>query len=106
MTQEEWEKYGGLDYATSADLASRSQQIAVAEKVLADRGTGAWATCGLVAGLDAELRLGRRRYGFGAGLAYAKPHSVHRSRPGPGLGVEFGRGLGIGRGLRFGADVK
>ena len=51
MTQEEWEQYGGLDYAMSADLASRSQQIAVAETVLADRGTGPWATCGLVAGL-------------------------------------------------------
>lgn len=51
MTQEEWEQYGGLDYAMSADLASRSQQIAVAEKILADKGTSPWATCGLVAGL-------------------------------------------------------
>lgn len=51
MTQEEWEQYGGLDYAMSADLASRSQQIAVAERILADRGTSPWATCGLVAGL-------------------------------------------------------
>lgn len=51
MTQEEWERYGGLDYAMSADLASRSQQIAVAEKILADRGTSPWATCGLIAGL-------------------------------------------------------
>ncbi|HET9381194.1 MAG TPA: transglycosylase family protein, partial [Streptomyces sp.] len=40
LTQANWEKYGGLDYATSADQASRSQQIAVAEKVLADQGVG------------------------------------------------------------------
>ncbi|GAA2655050.1 resuscitation-promoting factor protein RpfC [Streptomyces vastus] len=51
VTQEEWEQYGGLDYAMRADLASRSQQIAVAEKILADKGTSPWATCGLVAGL-------------------------------------------------------
>ncbi|MGW3425144.1 transglycosylase family protein [Streptomyces phaeochromogenes] len=51
MTQETWEDNGGLDYAPSADQASRSQQIAVAEKILAAKGTSAWATCGLVAGL-------------------------------------------------------
>ncbi|MFC4466996.1 transglycosylase family protein [Streptomyces xiangluensis] len=51
IAQEEWEQYGGLDYAMRADLASRSQQIAVAEKILADKGTSPWVTCGLVAGL-------------------------------------------------------
>ncbi|MFS8200672.1 transglycosylase family protein [Streptomyces sp. CWNU-52B] len=54
MTQETWESHGGLDYAPSADQASRSQQIAVAEKVLADEGTSAWLTCGLVAGLTQD----------------------------------------------------
>ncbi|MEU5701967.1 transglycosylase family protein [Streptomyces aurantiacus] len=54
MTQETWEGYGGLDYAPSADQASRSQQIAVAEKVLADQGTSAWVTCGLVSGLTQD----------------------------------------------------
>ncbi|MEU7056883.1 transglycosylase family protein [Streptomyces sp. NPDC046197] len=51
LTQDDWEKYGGLAYAQSADQASRSQQIAVAEKILADRGPGAWPTCGLLSGL-------------------------------------------------------
>nr|BFD84395.1 resuscitation-promoting factor protein RpfC [Streptomyces sp. Xyl84] len=51
LTQDDWEKYGGLSYAASADQASRSQQIAVAEKILADRGPGAWHTCGLLSGL-------------------------------------------------------
>ncbi|MDQ0775138.1 hypothetical protein QF026_003604 [Streptomyces aurantiacus] len=54
MTQETWEGHGGLDYAPSADQASRSQQIAVAEKVLADQGTDAWVTCGLVSGLTQD----------------------------------------------------
>ncbi|MFB9466525.1 transglycosylase family protein [Streptomyces cinereospinus] len=54
LSQRDWEKYGGLTYAASADLASRSQQIAVAEKVLADQGVGAWATCGPLVGLDTD----------------------------------------------------
>jgi resuscitation-promoting factor RpfA len=54
MTQETWEGFGGLDYAPSPDQASRSQQIAVAEKVLAEQGTTAWATCGLVSGLTKD----------------------------------------------------
>ncbi|MDX2933125.1 transglycosylase family protein [Streptomyces ipomoeae] len=54
MSQENWEKYGGLDYATSADQASRSQQIAVAEKILADQGVGVWSTCGLLHNLDGD----------------------------------------------------
>ncbi|WP_043685868.1 LysM peptidoglycan-binding domain-containing protein [Streptomyces xylophagus] len=51
LTQDDWAKYGGLDYAPSADLASRSQQIAVAEKILDDRGTSPWMTCALLSGL-------------------------------------------------------
>ncbi|MCI3272568.1 LysM peptidoglycan-binding domain-containing protein [Streptomyces cylindrosporus] len=54
LTQENWEKYGGLDYAPSADLASRNQQIAVAEKLLDDQGVGAFHTCGLTTGLTKD----------------------------------------------------
>ncbi len=41
-----WNGYGGQKYASRADLASRSQQIAIAEKVLAGQGIGAWPVCG------------------------------------------------------------
>ncbi|MFE7277781.1 transglycosylase family protein [Streptomyces sp. NPDC057623] len=51
LTQDDWEKYGGLDYASSPDLASRSQQIAVAQDILADRGTSPWGTCAVLNGL-------------------------------------------------------
>ncbi|MGW1893176.1 transglycosylase family protein [Streptomyces sp. NPDC002004] len=51
FSQEMWEQYGGLDYASRADQASRSQQIAVAEKVLADVGPSAWTTCAPLVGL-------------------------------------------------------
>lgn len=40
-----WLSFGGGRYASRADLASREQQIAVAEKVLAAQGRGAWPHC-------------------------------------------------------------
>ncbi|MFG3095707.1 transglycosylase family protein [Streptomyces sp. NPDC048202] len=54
MSQDDWDKYGGTQYAASADQASRSQQISVAEKILADQGTTHWATCALLAGLTSD----------------------------------------------------
>ncbi|MFE9995756.1 LysM peptidoglycan-binding domain-containing protein [Streptomyces avermitilis] len=54
LSQGNWEKYGGLDYAPSADQASRSQQIAVAEKVLAAKGSSPWSTCGIAVGLSQD----------------------------------------------------
>ncbi|MFP1629099.1 transglycosylase family protein [Streptomyces sp. 5K101] len=42
-----WAAYGGTAYAPSADQASKSQQIAIAEKVLAGQGKGAWPSCGV-----------------------------------------------------------
>ncbi|MFF8600618.1 transglycosylase family protein [Streptomyces sp. NPDC015232] len=50
FTQEGWERHGGLAYAPSADLASRAQQIAVADKAFA-AGDTQWATCAPIAGL-------------------------------------------------------
>jgi hypothetical protein len=41
-----WLSYGGGAYAPRADLATKAEQIAVAEKVLAAQGPGAWPTCG------------------------------------------------------------
>jgi murein DD-endopeptidase MepM/ murein hydrolase activator NlpD len=51
FTQSTWDAYGGRAYAARADLASRNQQIAVAEKVLRGQGPGAWPVCGPRAGL-------------------------------------------------------
>ncbi|MEU4872973.1 transglycosylase family protein [Streptomyces sp. NPDC021608] len=41
-----WAAYGGTQYAAQANQASKSQQISVAEKVLASQGKGAWPVCG------------------------------------------------------------
>ncbi|MCB5179059.1 LysM peptidoglycan-binding domain-containing protein [Streptomyces antimicrobicus] len=51
LTQEQWDAAGGRSYAERPDLASRSQQIAVAERLLAKEGTEAWELCAQPAGL-------------------------------------------------------
>ncbi|WP_405492151.1 transglycosylase family protein [Streptomyces sp. NBC_00096] len=42
-----WAAYGGKSYAAQASQASKSQQIAIAEKVLKGQGKGAWPSCGV-----------------------------------------------------------
>ncbi|WP_428340712.1 transglycosylase family protein [Mycobacterium sp.] len=46
FSQGTWAAHGGGEYATSANRATRDQQIAVAERVLATQGRGAWPVCG------------------------------------------------------------
>src|SRR5690606_20005306 len=53
FAQSTWEGFGGTQYAPRADLASREQQIAIAEKTLASQGPGAWPVCSVEAGLSA-----------------------------------------------------
>ncbi|MFD9689439.1 transglycosylase family protein [Kitasatospora sp. NPDC059146] len=52
FTPSTWAAYGGTAYAPRADQATRAQQIAVAEKVLASQGPGAWPVCSQKAGLS------------------------------------------------------
>ncbi|MFE7838987.1 transglycosylase family protein [Streptomyces sp. NPDC057474] len=40
-----WRAYGGTAYASTADKASKAQQIAIATKVQRAQGWGAWPTC-------------------------------------------------------------
>lgn len=40
-----WKAFGGAEYAPSAHQATRAEQIAVAEKVLAGQGWNAWPSC-------------------------------------------------------------
>jgi cell wall-associated NlpC family hydrolase len=46
-----WAAYGGTRYASRADLATKAQQITIAEKVLNGQGPGAWPICSVRAGL-------------------------------------------------------
>jgi hypothetical protein len=40
-----WKAFGGTRYASTANRASRSEQIIIAEKVLDAQGWGAWPSC-------------------------------------------------------------
>lgn len=51
LSQETWQTYGGTAYAERPDLASRAQQIAIGEKVLAAKGPKAFTSCSAVSGL-------------------------------------------------------
>lgn len=83
FSQSTWEAYGGRAYAARADLASKAQQITVAEKVLEGQGPGAWPVCSVRAGLRKgqeapSLRVAPRRSGkttalrAEAAVAYAR----------------------------------
>ncbi|MFD3694928.1 transglycosylase family protein [Streptomyces sp. NPDC058646] len=52
FSQSTWRAFGGTAYAARADLATKDQQIAVAEKVLKGQGPQAWPACGKKAGLS------------------------------------------------------
>jgi LysM repeat protein len=54
FTNSTWRAFGGTAYASSAYLASRGQQIAVAERVLASQGWGAWPACSAKLGLHGK----------------------------------------------------
>ncbi|WP_080796057.1 resuscitation-promoting factor Rpf1 domain-containing protein [Corynebacterium pacaense] len=47
-----WAAYGGREFAPTANLATREQQIAVAERTLAGQGWGAWPSCSAKLGLN------------------------------------------------------
>ena len=45
FTPSTWAAYGGTAYAPTANLATREQQIAIAERTQASQGWGAWPAC-------------------------------------------------------------
>ncbi|MFC9702775.1 transglycosylase family protein [Streptomyces sp. NPDC056943] len=63
--QPTWVEHGGTKYAPRADLATRPQQITIAEEVLRTQGWGAWPVCS-------------KRYGLSG--------RVHTVQPGDSLG--------------------
>ncbi|WP_033219747.1 transglycosylase family protein [Kitasatospora phosalacinea] len=52
INAQRWTDYGGTQYAPLPSGATRSQQIAVAERILATEGPLAWSACADDAGLD------------------------------------------------------
>ncbi|MFZ3498064.1 transglycosylase family protein [Streptomyces sp. 5.8] len=94
FSQEQWKGAGGLDFADRADLASRSQQIAVAERVLASQGPVAWPLCAVQAGLTQDAPAAEVDPGLPGGSASATPAPSRPDdsvpRGGSGRSTDFG----------------
>lgn len=69
-----WNAFGGGEFASTADQASREEQIYVAEKVLAQQGWGAWPACSASLGLSSGPT-DRPHPHSGGAKAAAKPAS-------------------------------
>ncbi|MFW6695527.1 transglycosylase family protein [Streptomyces sp. MAR4 CNX-425] len=55
LTMDMWQEYGGEEFASQPDFASRAQQITVAERILDGMGADrAWPECAADAGLAAD----------------------------------------------------
>ncbi len=98
FSPELWQRFGGTAYAPRADLASRSQQIQVAEKVLAAQGPQAWPSCALISGLtegeDTEPSGGATAGPDAAPKADSKTGSKAGSETGSKTGSETGSKAG------------
>jgi hypothetical protein len=55
-----WKAYGGTKYASTADKASRAEQIRIAEKVLGGQGIGAWPVCGRKGGSTKHYKVSHK----------------------------------------------
>ncbi|WP_432104040.1 transglycosylase family protein [Streptomyces sp. bgisy091] len=89
FTRSTWAAYGGTSYAARADLATKDQQIAVAEKVLEGQGPGAWPTCSVRAG----LKKGGDAPGVTTQAQRTEP-AVKRGTPESGPGARTARDAG------------
>ncbi|MEU9358762.1 transglycosylase family protein [Streptomyces sp. NPDC048301] len=89
FTRSTWAAYGGTAYAARADLATKDQQIAVAEKVLEGQGPGAWPTCSVRAG----LKKGGDAPGVTTQAQRTEP-AVKRGTPESGPGARTARDAG------------
>ena len=77
-----WKSFGGGMFASRADLATREEQIFIAERVLKGQGWGAWPACSSKLGLtsadakatDAKLRATfEHPWHYGSNQQRAKP---------------------------------
>lgn len=101
-----WLEFGGAEFADRPDLASRSQQIAVAERVLAVQGSDAFPACALSTGLRREHRAeadaaaaGEAAAQDGSGAAERADRAAGSGRgsaPGEAREPEAGTGSGAG----------
>jgi hypothetical protein len=80
FTQSTWRSFGGAQFASTANRASREEQIAVAEKVLAGQGWNAWPVCSRKAGARGSSATQRA-------VTVKAPAKAHPAKPTPHLGT-------------------
>jgi murein DD-endopeptidase MepM/ murein hydrolase activator NlpD len=86
-----WRAYGGTVYAPRADLATKGEQITVAEKVLDSQGPRAWPVCSVQAGLTRQPATASHTVQVSTGKKKAvtakkagtehSTHTAHTTRP-------------------------
>ncbi|WP_406509249.1 transglycosylase family protein [Streptomyces sp. NBC_00212] len=89
-----WRAHGGGAYASTADKATRAQQIAVATKVQRSQGWGAWPACSRQAGAYGSApaageparqkpaqKPAQKKAGSGSQQAAPKPHKAPAPQP-------------------------
>ncbi|MFI5890455.1 transglycosylase family protein [Actinoplanes sp. NPDC051513] len=74
FTRGTWKAYGGTKYASTANKASKAEQIRIAEKVLDGQGIGAWPVCGKKAGSSKHYK------GSNTSGSKSSSKSAHKSK--------------------------
>jgi peptidoglycan hydrolase-like protein with peptidoglycan-binding domain len=83
FTKETWNAFGGTAYAPRADQASRSEQIAVAQKTLAGQGWNAWPACSRHLGLSGTPAPAPVPQPHHAAAKHSAPAPAKHSSPAP-----------------------
>src|SRR3982751_5306741 len=78
FTRGTWKAYGGGKYASTANKASKSEQIRIAEKVLRGQGIGAWPVCGKKSGSSKHYK-GSNTSGSKSSKSSTHKSSSHKS---------------------------
>src|SRR3954452_12533299 len=78
FTRGTWQAYGGTKYASTANKASRAEQIAIAEKVLRGQGIGAWPVCGHKSGSSKHYKA-TNTGGSHSSATHKSASSTHRA---------------------------
>jgi resuscitation-promoting factor RpfA len=74
-----WSGFGGKAYASQAHRATKSEQIAIARRVLAVQGRGAWPSCGRRAGLTKQNGKADRHATPSTNPGVSKSRPVHKT---------------------------
>jgi nucleoid-associated protein YgaU len=76
-----WKGFGGGKYASRANRASKGEQIAIARRVLASQGPGAWPVCSRKAGLTKSNGKANRHATPGTNPGASKASTTKKATP-------------------------